>query len=79
MYATLQYFILNIVIAVDCESYIHPSRIVITMEMSSDKVFNKAFQNNVEVQVSVNIAVTGPGILQHFYDTCCTIKPIAIK
>ena len=29
------------------------------MEMSSDKVFNKASQNNVvEVQVSVNIAVS---------------------
>ena len=57
MYATLQYFILNIVIAVDCESYIHPSCIIITME--SDKVIDKASQNNVvEVQVSVNIVVS---------------------
>ena len=52
MYATLQYFILNIVIAIDCESYIRPSCSVITMEMSSDKIVDKASQNNVEVQVS---------------------------
>ena len=46
------------VIAVDCESCFHPSCILITMEISSDKVIDKASQNNVvEVQVSVNIAV----------------------
>ena len=42
----------------DCESYIHPSCIVITMEMPSDKVVDKASQNVVEVQVSMNIAVS---------------------